>query len=912
MKKFVLLSYSFFFIPYFLFSQNVGIGTSSPNASAMLDISSNNKGVLIPRLSKAQRNAIASPVKGLMVFIDDTDSVGFHFYDGGKWNWVQSNDVTDTIFWKRQGNAGTNPYINFIGTVDDQPLSLRQNNTWLGRLDNNKGNYYLGDSAGVKTTTGIWNIAIGDSAMFSNLTGSRNILLGNNVMPKATDLSGVIAIGDSAAYNEQSFAPGEVHSNIYIGHKAGRNVFTGYGNIMIGWAAGSRVTSPYGNVFIGDSAGASMTSAGSYSSVFVGDHAGARTIGEPNTFVGNYAGITNTSGSRNTYLGTQAGWQMLTGSQNTFIGELAGYNTLTGSNNMLIGYGTDLLRDNLQYAGAIGSGATVDTSFAMVLGSVSNNIRVGIGTTKPAYRFHVAGTRTNDGGWADGIVVENKGTTGEAAISFRNTTMPSIRQWSVGLNQNPNLAFSYGGSFAGSTTKMLIDTIGRVGIGTTTPLARLHVADSSVVFTGPSTLPGTATNPPVSGAGNRMMWYPDKSAFRAGSVGAVDWDKDSIGSYSIGLGLDAKAKGFGSVSLGTYNEALGTQSYAMGAASYARGNVSFAMGTFVEANGHQSTAMGFATNASGQYSTAFGSQNIAAGDISFATGEETNAISIDASTFGKYTAATRPYSMALGIANDTIQDDSYYRIFSIGNGNGVSSRSNAMTVLYGGEVGIGTSRPDYLLHISSSQSGDGSYVDGIMVENTAVGVGEAAISLRNNAITSGKKWTIGINQTNTPLAFFYGAGFSTGSSTKMCIDTSGNVGIGINSPAYKLDINGTARVSGDFSTTGDINMTTGEINRSSTSTANLVPICYGSITTPTTINSGTGNFTIAKTATGVYQITITSESYSNTGYTSVVSPVNSAAIIVTTNAAANKLQVNTFNAAGTATDTDFHFTVYKQ
>lgn len=48
--------------------QNVGIGTTTPNASAALDVSSNNKGILIPRLDSAQRVAISNPAEGLMVY----------------------------------------------------------------------------------------------------------------------------------------------------------------------------------------------------------------------------------------------------------------------------------------------------------------------------------------------------------------------------------------------------------------------------------------------------------------------------------------------------------------------------------------------------------------------------------------------------------------------------------------------------------------------------------------------------------------------------------------------------------------------------------------------------------------------------------------------------------------------------
>ena len=46
----------------------IGIGTNTPNASAMLDISSTSKGFLTPRMSLFQRQAISSPANGLMVF----------------------------------------------------------------------------------------------------------------------------------------------------------------------------------------------------------------------------------------------------------------------------------------------------------------------------------------------------------------------------------------------------------------------------------------------------------------------------------------------------------------------------------------------------------------------------------------------------------------------------------------------------------------------------------------------------------------------------------------------------------------------------------------------------------------------------------------------------------------------------
>ena len=69
-----------------LFAQSVAINTdgSAANSSSILDIKSTTKGLLIPRMTTAQRTAIATPAKGLIVFDNDTNSCWF--YNGAAWS----------------------------------------------------------------------------------------------------------------------------------------------------------------------------------------------------------------------------------------------------------------------------------------------------------------------------------------------------------------------------------------------------------------------------------------------------------------------------------------------------------------------------------------------------------------------------------------------------------------------------------------------------------------------------------------------------------------------------------------------------------------------------------------------------------------------------------------------------------
>ncbi|MDQ6481786.1 exosporium glycoprotein BclB-related protein [Dyadobacter sp. LHD-138] len=81
--RIVLLSALFLFVSICTKAQ-VGIGTISPDGSAQLDVTSPNKGVLIPRMGKIARDGIGSPATGLLIYQTD-NTPGFYYYNGSAW-----------------------------------------------------------------------------------------------------------------------------------------------------------------------------------------------------------------------------------------------------------------------------------------------------------------------------------------------------------------------------------------------------------------------------------------------------------------------------------------------------------------------------------------------------------------------------------------------------------------------------------------------------------------------------------------------------------------------------------------------------------------------------------------------------------------------------------------------------------
>lgn len=360
-------------LPAIGFSQSFSINTdgSSAHNSAILDIKSTTKGLLIPRLTTVQKLAIVNPAEGLKIY--DTDTKTFWFYNGTAW--FESAVTTTTAFWNAAGNTGTNPAIHFIGTADANDLVLRTNNMQRMTIRQNgtinlnavDSNMIIGDSAGA-VNTGIYNHFIGYHAGKKNTTGYYNYFSGNEA--GGSNTTGIINHfeGLSAGYLNTTGS-----YNYFSGVGAGYNN-NGSDNYFSGYFSGYRNTTGIENYFSGNYAGSENT-IGRYNH-FSGYWAGYNnTRGEYNTAIGYKALFNDTSGSRNTTLGARALYSNKNGNSNIAVGFESLYFNTSGHSNTSVGSQALFYNTTGIYNTAVGYGAlpvSTTAKFNTVIGSLAN------------------------------------------------------------------------------------------------------------------------------------------------------------------------------------------------------------------------------------------------------------------------------------------------------------------------------------------------------------------------------------------------------------------------------------------------------------------------------------------------------------------------------------------------------------
>ncbi|MEQ8908419.1 MAG: tail fiber domain-containing protein [Vicingaceae bacterium] len=205
---------------------------------------------------------------------------------------------------------------------------------------------------------------------------------------------------------------------------------------------------------------------------------------------------------------------------------------------------------------------------------------------------------------------------------------------------------------------------------------------------------------------HRMFFDKSKAAFRAGFAASDSWDSDSLGNYSAAFGHNTTASGNYSFAAGRQADARGSQAIAfgyltvaqndydvaLGFAATAEGARSFAAGSNASAEGFRSAALGYFATAEGEASVSMGTFSTAAAENSIALGQNAEAQSYAEISLGSYPSTYTPNSTTAWDAGD--------RLLSVGNGTGSGARSDALTILKDGKVGIGTATPTENLEVN--------------------------------------------------------------------------------------------------------------------------------------------------------------------------------------------------------------------
>jgi len=317
----------------------VGINTdnSAPDASAILDIKSTTKGMLVPRMTTGQRTAISSPATGLLVF--DTEIGSFWFYNGTTWEDLGDVETSDHI-----ADADADTKIQVEESADEDKIRFDIDGTEFGHMD---GTTFHLEAPG--------------SSLF---------------------------IGTNAGQNDD----GSNNNNTFIGVDAGHSNITGEDNTANGYEALYNNTTGNYNTGNGYKALVNNTT-GSYNTANGNNALYSNTTGNNNTSIGNEALYDNTTGNDNTALGHQADVGSGGLSNATAIGAnalVSQSNSLVLGNNVNVGIGTSSPNETLDVDG----NASIDGSTFYV---DDFNDRVGIGTSSPAQTLDVNGNASIDG-----------------------------------------------------------------------------------------------------------------------------------------------------------------------------------------------------------------------------------------------------------------------------------------------------------------------------------------------------------------------------------------------------------------------------------------------------------------------------------------------------------------------------------
>lgn len=427
MKKILVSFFSVFSLT--IAAQNVGIGTLTPDASAQLDISSTTKGMLVPRMTMAQRDAIVSPATGLIIYQTD-NTPGYYYFAGAIWVGISprgdfmlpfsGNSSSANDLFVVSNNSSVNPF-NVIKGINNRNGGIAlygENNA-----PNGTGAYFNSVN-GPALVTGLGNVGFG-------FTWAGNTDLGINKAKLMVRGS----VGGSMAIFGDNTTGISLETNSTIG-------FNSYINSL------RTLTS---NGFAGAMDFTASTGRFSWSISSASGTAGSTvTELERMTILANgNMGIGTPAPTRKLHVAGGLRVDTLAGGaggvlQTNASGEVSKL-SFTGSN-------TDVLRGDGTFGSLPGAGSNYWTlSGSNIYKNNAGN--VGVGTITPLYPLSVSSNGA-------GLVQESIGAL--ARIGFYTSGTFAALQ----TQTNSDLHFATNGSVV---PDMTLTTAGRLGIGTSSP-----------------------------------------------------------------------------------------------------------------------------------------------------------------------------------------------------------------------------------------------------------------------------------------------------------------------------------------------------------------------------------------------------------------------------------------------------------
>ena len=252
------------------------------------------------------------------------------------------------------------------------------NNTGIGAYasyDNTSSfnNTAVGSNSSFFNTTGANNTSIGAGSMCNNTTGSLNTAVGSSALEGTTPATSVGI--NNVAVGVQALYKNSADNNTGVGSYSLISNTSGTSNTGIGYQSLYKNTTANNNTALGFQALYDNTTASN------------------NTAVG-YLSLANTTAANNTAIGYQSLGTNTTGTNNTAVGQDAGNTNQTGQYNTYIGAGADANANNYSNSTALGYGATITSSNQIVIGTLAENVNIegdaflpNFGTATSAYQI---------------------------------------------------------------------------------------------------------------------------------------------------------------------------------------------------------------------------------------------------------------------------------------------------------------------------------------------------------------------------------------------------------------------------------------------------------------------------------------------------------------------------------------------